>query len=198
MFRPKPRPRPDLFVSAKAPVPIPARHPALREALVQASLDPAVRSIRHIPSSPVASAPLEPVDVDAVVLTKDDGRFHLDVVPARQVRDLDDEGLVLIALRELELKPLVVTADELHREPRCSNCRIVWPNRGRFVPVGLRIRILQILRDDGPMELIRLLESVRSDTDPTPSVLSLACDDLLEIDLVSQPLGPATIVRVRS
>ena len=30
------------------------------------------------------------------------------------------------------------------------------------------------------------------------AVLSLACDDLLEIDLTSQPLGPATTVRVRS
>jgi hypothetical protein len=197
MFRPKPR-RPDLFVSAKAPVPIPARHPALREALVQASLDPAVRTIHHVASSHVASVPLEPVDIDAVVLTRDDLRFYLDVVPARRVRDLDDEGLVLIALRELELKPLVVTAEDLHREPRCSNCRIVWPNHGRFVPVGLRIRILQILRDDGPMELIHLLETIRSDRDPTPSVMSLACDDLLEIDLISQPLGPVTMVRVRS
>lgn len=197
MFRPKPR-RPDLFVSAKGPVPIPARHPSLREALVQASLDARVRSIAHVPTAHVSSAPLEPVAIDAVVLTHDDGRFYLDVVPARQVRELDDEGLVLIALRELELSPLVVTAEDLYREPRCSNCRIVWSNHGRFVPVGLRIRILQILRDDGPMELVRLLESIRSDRDPTPSVLSLACDDLLEIDLTSQPLGPATTVRVRS
>lgn len=198
MFRPKPRRRPDLFVSAKAPLPIPARHPALREALVQACLDPRVRSIAHVPSSHVSSAPLEPVQVDAVVLTRDDGRFYLDVVPARQVRDLDDEGLFLIALRELELTPVVVTAEDLSREPRCGNCRIVWSNHGRFVPVGQRIRILQILRDDGPMELVRLLENIRSDRDPTPAVMALACDDLLEIELTSQPLGPATMVRVRS
>ncbi|MHC2275345.1 hypothetical protein ACVME8_001956 [Bradyrhizobium diazoefficiens] len=198
MFKPKPRRRPDLFVSAKGPVPIPARHPALREALVQASLDPRVRSIAHVPTAHVSSAPLEPVAIDAVVLTKDDGRFYLDVVPARQVRELDDEGLVLIALRELELTPLVVTAEDLHREPRCGNCRLVWSHHGRLVPVGLRISILQILRDDGPMELVRLVELVRSDHDPTLAVMALACADLLEIDLMSGPLGPSTLVRSRT
>lgn len=198
MFRPQPRRRPDLFVSAKAPVPIPARHPALREALVQASLDPRVRSIAHVPTAHVSSAPLDPVEVDAIVLARDDGRFYLDVVPARQVRELDEEGLVLIALRELELSPLVVTAEELVREPRCGNCRLVWSHHGHLVPVGLRISILQILRDDGPMELVRLVELVRSDHDPSLAVMALACADLLEIDLASEPLGPYTLVRSRT
>ncbi|WLA63770.1 hypothetical protein [Bradyrhizobium diazoefficiens] len=179
-------------------MPIPARHPSLREALVQASLDPQVRSIAHIPSAHVASAPLERVEIDAVVLARDDGRFHLDVVPARRVRDLDDEGLALIALRELGLAPIVVTAEDLKREPRRGNCGIVWSYHSRFVPVGLRIQILQILRDEGPIELVRLLENIRSGGDPTPSVLSLACDDLLEIDLMSGPLGPSTLVRSRT
>ncbi|MCA1436787.1 hypothetical protein I6F33_27970 [Bradyrhizobium sp. BRP20] len=198
MFRPKPRRRSDLFVSAKGPVPIPARHPALREALVQQSLDPRVRSIAHVPTAHVSSAPLEPVAIDATVLTRDDGRFYLDVVPARQVRELDDEGLVLIALRELELTPLVVTAEDLVREPLCANCRLVWSHHGRFVPVGLRINILQILRDDGPMELVRLVELVRSDHDPSLAVMALACADLIEIDLMSGPLGPSTLVRSRT
>lgn len=191
------RARPDVFVSAKAPSPIPARHPALREALVQATLEPAVRSLAFLPSAHVAAAPVE-VALDAVVVTRDDGRFHLDVVPARRVRDLDDEGLALIALRELGLQPFVVTAEDLKAEPRCGNCRLVWSNNGRFVPVGLRLRVLQALRDDGPMELGRLLEGIRADRDPTPSVMSLACDDLLELDLTSRPLGPATMVRSRT
>lgn len=187
--------RPDVFVSAKAPSPIPARHPALREALVQASLDPAVRSLAFLPSAHVAAAPVE---LDAVVVTRDDGRFHLDVVPARRVRDLEDEGLALIALREFYLEPFTVTAEDLKAEPRCGNCRLVWSHHRRFVPLPMRIRILQALRDDGPMELGRLLEGIRADRDPAPSVLSLACDDLLELDLTSRPLGPATMVRSRT
>jgi hypothetical protein len=189
------RGRHDCFVSAKAPAPVPSRHPALREALWQASLDPAVRSIAYLPSATVASSPVE---LDAVVLARDDGRFHLDVVQARRVRDLDDEGLALIALADLGLKPLVVTAEDLRLQPRCDNCRVVWSHHRRFVTLPLRIRILQALRDDGPLELGQLLEGIRADRDPTPSVLSLACDDLLELDLTSQPLGPGTLVRSRT
>jgi hypothetical protein len=189
------RGRSDFFISAKARSPIPARHPALREALIQACLDPSVRSLAFLPSAYVAAAPVE---LDAVVLTRDDGRFHLDVVPARRVRDLDDEGLALIALRELGLEPFTVTAEDLKADPRCGNCRLVWSHNRRFVPLPMRMRILQALRDDGPMELGRLLEGIRADRDPSPSVMSLACDDLLELDLTSRPLGPATMVRSRA
>ncbi|RQH12668.1 hypothetical protein [Bradyrhizobium sp. RP6] len=166
---------PDYFISTKAPAPIPVRHPALRAGLIQASLAAEVRSIVHVATAHVASVP---VDLDAIVLNGDDGRFLLDVVPARKVRDIDDE--------------------DLKAEPRRSNVDLVWSHNRRFVPLGLRIRILQVLRDDGPMELVRLLESVRSDRDPTPSLMSLFCDDLLEIDLTSAPLGPLSLVRSRS
>jgi hypothetical protein len=97
---------------------------------MQASLDPSVRSLAFLPSAHVAAAPVE---LDAVVLTRDDGRFHLDVVPARRVRDLDDEGLALIALRELGLEPFTVTAEDLKAEPRCGNCRLVWSHNRRLV-----------------------------------------------------------------
>jgi hypothetical protein len=188
--------RPDLFSSAKTPTPIPARHAALREALAQASLDPAVRSIVYVASANAGSAQV--VEVDAVILKRDDGAFHLDVVPARRIRDLDDEGMVQIALRELGLQQLVVTADDLRVEPRKSNARLVWSYKDRAVPVPLRIGIIKVLADDGPMQLGALLETIRSGEDPSAAVMTLACSDLLEIDLTSGPLGPSTIVRVRS
>ncbi len=194
MFFTKPR-RPHLFSSAKTASPVPARHPALREALVQASLDPAVRTILHVPAAPAGTAQ---VDVDTVVLARDDGRFHLDVVPARLVRDLDEEGLIQIALRDLGLQQLVVTAEDLRTEPRRSNVRAVWSYKDRPVSLPLRLRLLKTLVDEGPMELGRLLETVRSDIDPSPAVMSLACSDLLELDLTSGPLGPTTQVRSRT
>jgi len=187
--------RPDLFVSAKTATAIPARHPALRDALIQASLDPQVRSISYVASACVAS---EPVELDAVVVQRDDGRFLLDVVPARRIRDLEEEGLALIALARLGLKVLTLTAEEIRREPRYANSRLVWSYSGIAVPLGLRMRILQVLIDDGPMPLGQLLKSIRSDRDPTPAVMALACADLLTLDLVSQPLGPGTIARSRS
>jgi|SRR5665213_312054 len=189
------RPRTDLFVSVKTQCAIPARNPALREALVQTTLDPHARSIDFLASADVAS---EPVAIDAVVVVRDDGRFHLDVVPARKLRDLDDEGLVQIALRELGLKALTVTADDIRRQPRSANARLVWSYHGTPVSIGLRMRIMQTLADDGPMTFGRLLKSVRADRDPSNAVMAMACADLLELDLLSEPLGPTTTVRSRA
>ncbi|MFK4381031.1 hypothetical protein [Bradyrhizobium sp. USDA 223] len=176
--------------------PVPARHPALREALAIASLDPAVRAISHVATAPAGTAQV--VEVDAVVLTRLDGRFYLDVVPARRIRSLDEEGLALIALRELGVKQLIVTAEDLRAEPRRSNVSLVWSYKDRPVSLPLRLRILKALADEGPMELGRLLEMISSDADPSPAVMSLACANLLELDLTSEPLGPSTMVRYRT
>lgn len=119
------------------------------------------------------------------------------MVPARRVRDLDDEGLVQNALRNLGLQ-LVVTADDLRAEPRRSNARLVWSYKDRPVAVPLRQSIPKLLADEGPMQLGALLETIRSGEDHSLAVTSLACSDLLEIDLKSGPLGPSTIVRSRT
>jgi hypothetical protein len=39
---------------------------------------------------------------------------------------------------------------------------------------------------------------VRSDRDPGPAILALACSDLIELDLASHPLSPLTIAKVRA
>lgn len=187
--------RPHLFISAKTSTAIPARHPLVRDALVQASLDPQVRAIDYLPSTTVDATPIA---LNAIVITRDDGRFHLDVCDARPVRDVDSEGLALVALDKLGLGPLTLTADDIKREPRFANARLVWGYRHHPVGIGMRMRILSILSEDGPMALSRLLSSIRSDRDPSPAIMALACSNLLELDLVSQPLSPATIARCRS
>ncbi len=181
-----------LFTSAKTVTAIPVRCPLVRDALVQASLDPAVRSIEFIASARVDQTP---IDLGAIVLVRDDGRYLLDVVPARPLRDIEEEGLVLIAVAHLGLTPLVLTAAEIRREPRFANCNLTWAYRLHPVGVSLRLQILQVLADDGHMPLSRLLPAIRSDRDPGPAVLALACADLVELDLNSAPLGPQTIAR---
>jgi hypothetical protein len=162
---------------------------------VQASLDPLVRSIEHVPSAVVAA---EPVELDAIVLRRDDGLFMLDVVPARRIRGARNDGLAATAIVKLGLTPLTLTAQELGCEPRCANARLVWSYNGSRVPFDLRMRILQILTDDGPMQLGRLLETVRSERDPAPALMALACADIVELDLKSVPLGPMTPVGARA
>jgi hypothetical protein len=185
----------DLFISAKTATAIPARHPALRDALIQSSLDPQVRSIGYVASAFVAS---EQIELSAVVVLRDDGSFLLDVVPARRVRDIEEEGLLLIALANLDLQPLVVTAEDIRREPLCTNAKTVWTYRLHPVGIAMRMRILTVLQEDGPLRLACLLKRINAVRDPAPAVLALACSDLIELDLVSQPLGPSTVARSRS
>lgn len=184
----------NLFISAKTTTAIPARHQLVRDALIAASLDPSVRSIDYVASARVAAAA---VKLDAIVIVRDDGRFGLDVVEARVLRDVDAEGLALIALRDLGLSPLTLTRADIQREPRFTNSKLVWSYRLCPVGITLRMRILGILGDDGPMTLARLLASIRSERDPNPAIMALACADLIELDLVTRPLGPQTIVRCR-
>jgi hypothetical protein len=196
LYGPKAEGHPDFFMSAKTKAgPIPARHPALRSALVLASLDPSVRSIVHVARANVGS---DPVDVDAVVLARDDGRFVLDVVPARRPLKFDEAALRGIALRSLGLASLTVTSEDLAIEPRRSNVDLVWSHRGRSVALDLRLGIIQVLLDDGPLSLGQLLQRVRADREPAAAVMALACDDLLELDLTSDRIGPATTVRSRT
>jgi hypothetical protein len=67
----------------------------------------------------------------------------LDVIPAHRVRDLEHEGLALIALAAADIK----------REPRFNNARLVWSYRLAPVGIPMRLAVLRILADDGPMAL---------------------------------------------
>lgn len=83
-------------------------------------------------------------------------------------------------------------------EPLRSNRELVRSHRGRPVPLDLRLQIMRVLADDGPLPLDRLLRSLVCDTDPAAAVLSLCCDGLLALDLESGPIGPSTVVRSRT
>jgi len=63
------------------------------------------------------------------------------------------------------------------------------------VPVGLRMRILQVLLDDGPMPRDQLLKAVPDDRHPAEPVMALACTNLLCLDLLAQSLSPVILVR---
>lgn len=183
------------FLSAKATCAIPTRCTIQWDALVQATLDPAVRSIEFIASASVRSTS---IDLNAVVVCRNDGRHLLDVVPARPLRDVEGEGLALIALSELAFPTVVLTAADIQREPLFSNCRLVWTYRMHPVGIGMRVRILQTLAEDGPMPLAQLLAAIQGDRDPAPAVMAMACADLIELDLLGGPLGPSTLARLRA
>ncbi|MDN4982167.1 hypothetical protein QY049_02875 [Bradyrhizobium sp. WYCCWR 13022] len=161
---------------------------------MQAALDPAVRSIEYLPMIPTTPATW---GVDAIAIEHDDGRYYLDIVEARPRRSIAQKLMVAQALLDLGLRPLVRTETDVLREPRCSNARTVFEYAGRPIDLGLRMQILGALTDDGPMQLGELLHRLRSHRDPATAVMSLACHDLIELDLASTPLGPRTTTRLR-
>jgi hypothetical protein len=188
-------PRSDLFISAKTSTAIPVRVPVVRDAMVQASLDPQVRSLDFIQTANVAATQIA---LKAIVVVRDDGRFHLDIVEARPVRDVETEGLALIALDRLGLAPLTLHAADIRREPRFANAKAVWQYRMYPVGIAMRLKVLTVIEEDGPLALGCLLRRIDASRDPAPAIMAMACSDLVEIDLVSRPLGPSTIVRSRS
>lgn len=183
------------FVSAKTTAVIPPASDLVRDSLVQATLDPAVRRIDFHAQALVDAAH---IDLNAIAILRDDGRFWLDIVEARCPRHDGHEALASAALAGLGLAPLTLTAEEIRRQPRFANAGLVWSHRLAPVGFSMRMAVLQILSDDGPLPLSRLLGAVRGDRDPIPPVMAMACSDLIEIDLGSRPLGPETIVRARS
>jgi hypothetical protein len=86
---------------------------------------------------------------------------------------------------------------DIFAEPRCTNGRTIWAHADHPVPVGLRLQVLGVLADEGAMALGDLLGCLRSDRDPAPAVMAMACLGLIELDLVAAPIGPATRVRHR-
>jgi hypothetical protein len=185
---------PSVFVAAKATTAIPAADELVRHALIQAALDPAVRAIEFIPTVAVYGSVIA---LDVIVLRGDDGRRVLDIVETRPVRSLDDEGLALLAVDQLGLPALTLTAADIRREPRAGNCRLVWNHRHYRVNAGDRVHVLQVLTEEGEMTLARAAAQCRFAFDAVAAVLALVCADLVEIDLATLPLGPETRVRRR-
>ena len=181
-----------LFISAKTKTAIPTSCVLVRDALVQATLDPAVRAIGRRAQAGCVSAP---VDVPAIIIVRDDGRFYLDV---DEVPHAPDWAKTTAVLENEGFRPLVLTATDINREPHLTNARLVWNCRMNPVGITVRMSVLQVLADDGPMTLSQLLSSIQSDRDPSPAVMAMACSDLIELDLMSVPLGPKTIVRARA
>ena len=160
------------------------------QALVQASLDPAVVEIDFIASAKVRGIE---VPVRSIVLARADGRWLLDLVDAEPAQDIDQAGLRLLGIESLGIQTLTQTHADLNREPKASNCDLVWACRRRQVGPDDRIRILHRLEESSVSPLIEVASAARIG-DGVASVFALACENLLELDLVSAPVGPSTAV----
>lgn len=165
-----------------------------RDLLIQSTLDATVRSIEYVGRVHHGS---RSAPANTLLLNRDDGRFLFDIVGARPDRVPDEEETLFFALKSEGIQLLELQPSEIHREPRFTNARWVWKHRENRPCSRDRERILDALGEYGPMSIGELDDYANAAADVDISVCSLACDDLVVVDLDSRPLGRDTVVRLR-
>lgn len=172
-----------LFLTPKASAAIPVRDGLHHDALRQFALDAAVDRIDYVKSVVVAGAP---VDINGVVITRGRDRHLVEIVGGdTDLRSLDDDGLYLLAARELNAVPLHLTAGDVRREPRLSLARAIWQEREREVEIDRRMAIADILDRGGPTTVRVLADALGSCV--RLEVYALACETSLNIDIGRRP-----------
>ena len=162
------------FVSFKAPTAIPVSSALARRALILATLDATVLSIR-------------PAKKPAVALL-----HRVDGVSALMIHSGPRRGPA--AYWDAEIAVEVVSATEIAAEPRLSNAMGIWSTRHLQVAIADTVLVLAHL-DDGAVPLIEVARSVISTRDAVAAVFALACRGLVAIEMESEPIGPETLVR---
>jgi hypothetical protein len=185
----------NLFVSAKCATALPIANLVTRDCLVQASLDPAVSKIDFLAYANVDD---ENVRLDTIVIHRDSGRYALEIEETSPVRDIDEEGLVLVAYDLLGLDVLRLKAAEVRAEPRLSNARMVWRHHGRIVGYDDRAAICGVLEEQGALPMRELEASVQTSRPLAGSVYALACEGTLDLDIFGEPLSDRTVIRMGS
>jgi hypothetical protein len=180
------------FRSPKIASDIPSASILFNRLLIRLALDPRVRSIEYIASIPISTCR---VDLGMLVANRDDGRFAYDLVDERPVRDLDTEGLLLLALEQAGICLIEMDRSQIDREPTSGNCSRVWRYRTYPVDASVRIAIDRALADHRVLS-IRDLGSAAQVSSPMKTVFALACEGALEINL-TQELSAESMVAKR-
>jgi hypothetical protein len=159
---------------------------------IQFTLDPTVKSLRFVTSLPVAD---EEVAVGMLVVERDEGGVAYDIVDERPDRDIDSEGLLLIALEKHGITRVEVDARLIGSEPRAGNCRRIWKHRNVEVSPDLRARIDGALKAH-PLSVRDLGHAAKLQS-AMAIVCALICRRVLYTELSSK-FGPASCVARRS
>jgi hypothetical protein len=172
----------DYLRTPKSSSPILKRSRSYNALVIQLSIDPAIRSIRFVDTLPAMG---RRVKVEMLVAERDDGRFAYDLIDERPTRDLDSEGLLLLALEENDVRLIEVDRNQINQEPRASNCLLIWRHRSHPVDDATRTAIVRALRKQGPIA-IRKLGEVAGVSYPMKAVCALAWKGIVAVDLSEQ------------
>jgi hypothetical protein len=103
-----------------------------------------------------------------------------------------DRGLSALGIRRRE-----IAREDIRREPRFGNARRVWECRNDRHSARDRHRILETLSDRGPPTVGELESFIVTEAGVLGVICTLACENALELDIDTHPLGPKTLVRPR-
>ena len=163
------------------------------EFAIQLLLDPQVVDLEFRPSLTFRG---RDVAIDMLIASLNNGsQVGLDLIDERPYRDIDAEGLVLLALQSHNIRLIEVDHDFISREPRASNTRRLWNFREHQVPSRLQQFIDRALAARGRLTIEKLaaLTGVR---DPMPIICALVSQGALRID-PSRSLNSDSVVRRR-
>jgi hypothetical protein len=170
----------------------PDRSSNFRRLAVQLTLDPAVRSLGFVASLPLAA---EEVAVGMLVAERDEGSVAYDIVDERPHRDIDSEGLLLIALEKHGITRVEVDARLIESEPLAGNCKRIWRHRDVEVSTDLRVKINVAL--EARRLSVRGLGRATKMRSAMATVCALICRRVLYAELSSK-FGPTSWVARRS
>ncbi|MHC2676988.1 hypothetical protein ACVI1J_009151 [Bradyrhizobium diazoefficiens] len=161
-----------------------------RRLAVQLTLDSTVSSLSFVPTLPLAG---EQIEVGMLVAEYDDGFVAYDVVDERVDRDIDTEGMLLIALDKHDITLRAVDTFSICAQPLAQNCERIWEHRGLEIDRHLGARIERALERDRLS--VRELSHAVGERNITPIVSNLICKRVLCADLATFPDRDAWVAR---
>jgi hypothetical protein len=189
----RPRARAGTISTRKTTGAIPAPLPLTRDLVVQSCLD---RSVRRVEFLDRVAYDGTVVLARSDVVSRDDGRFFVDVPDTRPVRPVGHDEILRLGLYAQGITRIVVDAATIRREPRRGNARLIWEHRAAPVASRDRERILHHLAEHGPCTIGQLARRVTT-ADAMTTVCAMACDDLIDIDIDTAQLDDGTAVGLR-
>lgn len=183
-----------LLNSPKCRCAIPAPTTLHRDLAIQSIVDGQVRSIEFVNQVHHRG---HAVVARSIVVHRDDGRYLMSVVGTYPERSPEEEDALLEGLRFHGIELRELQPEEIRSEPRCSNARRIWQHRDDHHPLRERDAMLNALSEHGPQSIRELDVRTAVARDAEALVCSLACDDLVELDIDGAPIGPTTLVRAR-